>query len=87
MSMGMDDADARQRAEHRVPRPAPVETGAPMRARTWTIAACYRTPADYDIPRLPEWDVSRPETGGVAFAATEDSDPFIRAASPVRVRR
>jgi hypothetical protein len=56
-----------------------------MRARTWTIASCYRDPADYGIPELPDWEVCRPECGGVAFA--DDDEWFIAAAEPTKVRR
>jgi hypothetical protein len=56
-----------------------------MRAREWTIAAAFREPGDYGIPELPGWRVSRPDCGGIAFAA--NGDPFIAAERPTKVRR
>ncbi|WP_251341747.1 hypothetical protein [Haloplanus halophilus] len=60
---------------------------APMRARAWIVASKFCEPADYGVPELPTWAVSRPDGGGVAFAETEGDVPFIRADSPARVRR
>ncbi len=57
-----------------------------MGARVWAIAYRYRDPADYGIPTLPGWTVSRTENGGIAFHAT-DGEPFIRADRPVSIRR
>lgn len=57
-----------------------------MRAREWAIAGAFRDPADYDIPDVPSWRVSRDERGGLAFA-DGDREPFIAADRPVRVRR
>jgi hypothetical protein len=56
-----------------------------VRAREWAIAGAFRTPEDYGIPALPDWQVARPACGGIAFAA--DGDPFISAEHPVPVRR
>ncbi|MFA1610838.1 hypothetical protein [Halobellus rubicundus] len=56
-----------------------------MRAREWAIAAAYGTPADYDIPELPDWHVDRPDYGGITFTAGDDS--FITAERPMKVRR
>lgn len=58
-----------------------------MLARTWVIAARYNDPADYGIPTLPTWTVSRMDDGGIALAANPDADPFIRAEQPVAIRR
>lgn len=58
-----------------------------MRARTWLVAFQYYDPSDYDIPALPAWAVTRPDAGGIAFAADDGEPPFIRAEQPVRVRR
>jgi hypothetical protein len=58
-----------------------------MRARRWVIASRYREPADYGIPALPEWAVRRTEGGGLSFAEDEESDSFVSADDPVRVRR
>jgi hypothetical protein len=49
------------------------------------VADTFGTPAEYDIPELPAWQVSRPECGGIAFAA--DGEPFIAADHPVSIRR
>ena len=57
-----------------------------MRAREWALVDLASDPAEYGIPPLPDWHVSRDEHGGIAFAA-DDSEPFIAAESPVRVRR
>lgn len=57
-----------------------------MRAREWAIAGAFREPADYDIPDVPSWRVSRDDCGGLAFA-DGDREPFIVADRPVRVRR
>lgn len=56
-----------------------------MRAREWAIAGRCRTPAAYDIPTLPEWDVFRPCEGGIGFET--DDTQFIAAENPVTVRR
>ncbi len=63
-----------------------------MRARDWAIAGAFRTPADYDIPAVPDWQVCRPDwqvcrldCGGIAFAT--DDGPFIAAEHPIPVRR
>ncbi|MDF9744387.1 hypothetical protein [Natrinema salsiterrestre] len=58
-----------------------------MLARTWVIAAQYNDPADYGIPTLPPWTVTRTDRGGIALAANADSDPFVRAEQPMTVRR
>lgn len=58
-----------------------------MRARRWVIASLYSTPEEYGVPTLPEWVVRRTEGGGLSLAAAADSDPFLSAERPVRVRR
>lgn len=57
-----------------------------MRARRWCVASCYHAPEAYGIPELSEWSVTR-TSDSVAFAESEDAEPFIRAGNPVRVRR
>jgi hypothetical protein len=57
-----------------------------MRAREWAIVDAACEPAEYGIPELPAWRVSR-EDDGLAFVADGDDEPFIAAESPVRVRR
>lgn len=47
----------------------------------------YQDPADYGVPELPNWAVSKTENGGPALSATADTEPFIRADQPVSVRR
>jgi hypothetical protein len=58
-----------------------------MRAREWAVVDAACEPAEYGIPELPTWRVSRDDDGGLAFAAEGDDEPFIAAESPVRVRR
>jgi hypothetical protein len=58
-----------------------------MRTRRWVIAHHYRDPADYGVPELPEWTVRRTECDGISLAEDDDSEPFISADRPVRVRR
>jgi len=48
-----------------------------MRAREWAIVGTACEPEEHGIPKLPVWQVSRDDDGGIAFAAE----------SPVRVRR
>jgi hypothetical protein len=56
-----------------------------VRAREWAIATAFGTPADYGIPELPGWRVSRPDRGGIALAT--DGEPFITAEHPATARR
>jgi hypothetical protein len=56
-----------------------------MRAREWAIAAEFGEPEDYDIPELPDWHVYESECGRLTFAA--DSERFITAENPVKIRR
>lgn len=58
-----------------------------MRARSWVIAYRYSDPVDHGIPAIPEWDVSRTDSNGLALAADSEPDPFISAEHPRRVRR
>lgn len=58
--------------------------GAEMRARRWAIAA-GQEPSTYGIPERPTLTVC--ECPGLALADGPDSEPFIRAAAPVQVRR
>jgi len=64
-----------------------ADGNAAMRARTWTIAANYRDPADYDVPPLPDWTVIRSDDGGLVVADPDDETACIRADDPVTVRR
>lgn len=68
---------------------ASLDTDRPgeMRARTWTIAARFREPADYGIPSLPAWTVYREGGGGLAFGPADGEEVFIAAENPMRVRR
>jgi hypothetical protein len=68
-------------------RPSERPDWSRMRARTWVIAYCYADPAEYGIPKLPEWNVSRTDSSGLSFAEDDESEPFISAEQPVRVRR
>jgi hypothetical protein len=58
-----------------------------MRARTWTVAAGFHEPADYDIPSLPEWTVYKEAGGGMALGAADGDGVFIAAEEPMDVRR
>jgi hypothetical protein len=58
-----------------------------VRAREWAIVDAVCEPAEYGIPELPTWRISRDDDGGLAFVAEGDDEPFIAAESPVRVRR
>jgi hypothetical protein len=64
----------------------PGEPGA-MRARTWTVAANFHDPTDYDIPPLPEWTVYKEAGGGMALSAEDDDGVFIAAEDPMDIRR
>lgn len=57
-----------------------------MRAREWTIASTYGSPAEYNIPDLPAWRVCRAECGRLELAG-DDEEAFIAADCPVAVRR
>lgn len=57
-----------------------------MRARAWAVAYRYADPEAYGIPALPDWRVVR-DGDGLALAEEGESDPFIRAERPMRVRR
>lgn len=61
--------------------------GSRMQARKWAIAYQYAAPADYGIPELPSWTACRSESNGLSFARDDETDPFISAEHPVRVRR
>lgn len=60
-------------------------TGGRMLARRWTIAACFREPADYGIPTAPTFHTERYESE-VVFRS-EDGTPVLRAKNMVKVRR
>ena len=57
-----------------------------MRAREWTIAGTYDTPAAHDIPPLPAWEASQEPCGRLTLAG-EAEGAYIVAGTPVRVRR
>lgn len=62
-----------------------IRSESAMQARRWAIAAT-REPAAYGIPALPTWN--RIDGGdGVAFAREGETEPFISADDPTRVRR
>jgi hypothetical protein len=62
-----------------------VRSESAMRARRWAIAAT-REPGAYGIPELPVWD--RVDGGeGIAFAREGETEPFISADEPTKVRR
>lgn len=84
----VDGAGAGTGAEATAATAATDATGGGMRARTWSVAANFRTPADYDIPPLPEWTVYR-RGGTLALGAGsgDGNDVFIVAENPVDIRR
>lgn len=63
-----------------------AEAGA-MLARTWTIAANFRTPADYDIPTVPIVPAERSADGTLIVRSPDDSTPVMTVENPVLVRR
>ena len=44
---------------------------AAMLARTWVIAANFRTPADYDIPAAPTFEAERGDDGELILFGSE----------------
>ena len=62
-------------------------SGSRMRARTWVIAHHYHEQEEYGIPAIPDWTVVETDRNGVAFAENDETEPFIRADEPMRVRR
>lgn len=59
-----------------------------MLARTWTIAANFREPADYGIPTAPTFCAEhRSDETLVLFASSDAAEPFITAEGPMTVRR
>lgn len=57
-----------------------------MRAREWTIAGIYETPAEHDIPPLPTWQVCQEPCGRLTLSGDTEG-AYIVAGNPVRVRR
>jgi hypothetical protein len=62
-------------------------TSARMRARTWTIAANYRSPADYGIPTAPTFTAERRADGTLVLLAGEGRELVLTAGRPSAVRR
>ena len=63
------------------------EDGA-MLARTWTIAANFRKPADYGIPAAPTFcGERRPDGTLVLFACPETRESVMTAERSMTVRR
>lgn len=58
-----------------------------MLARTWVIAANYRSPIDYDIPTAPSFTAERSPDGRLVLLAPDGEDSVLIAASPSKVRR
>ena len=52
-----------------------------MRAREWAIVDAACEPAEYGIPELPSWRVSRDDDCGLAFVATATTN---RSSPPSR---
>ncbi|WP_255151540.1 hypothetical protein [Halorarius halobius] len=80
-----DDTDSTTAPTRPAAADETTDSAGAMRARTWTVAANYRDPADYDIPALPDWTVYRDEDGTLAFAS--EGEAFLTARDPVDVRR
>jgi hypothetical protein len=89
--MSDEDGRARSRGEptdaERSTRASASRSASCMHARSWVIAYRYGEPADYGIPALPSWSVRRTDAGGVALAEDDDSEAFVRADAPMKVRR
>lgn len=63
------------------------EDGA-MLARTWTIAANFRKPADYGIPYAPTFPAECHSDGTLAlFRDADSTEPFAIASNGMKVRR
>ncbi|WP_323173558.1 hypothetical protein [Natrialba sp. PRR66] len=58
-----------------------------MLARTWVIAANFRTPADYGIPEAPLFPARRRVDGALMLVGPEDSTPVMTVGETVPVRR
>ncbi|WP_255149312.1 hypothetical protein [Halorarius halobius] len=61
--------------------------GGRMLARTWTIAANYRTPADYDVPEAPTFHGERCDDGTFVLSDSESGETVLTARAPTTVRR
>jgi hypothetical protein len=66
---------------------ADADRAGTMRARTWTIAANFRTPADYDVPTAPSLPAKRRADGTLVLVDPDDSTPVMTVGEPVSVRR
>ena len=64
---------------------ASEDDGGRTRARTWVVAV-YHDPSEYGIPELSAWTVVD-DRDGIALAAGDDAEPFIRGPRPMTVRR
>ena len=62
------------------------ETGT-LLARTWVIAANFRTPADYGIPAAPSFAAERRADGTLVLVEPDDSTPVMTVENPIPVRR
>jgi hypothetical protein len=51
------------------------------------IAGSIKGPADYDIPKLPDWREGCDSEGRLCLSAGHSREPFISAENPVPVRR
>lgn len=58
-----------------------------MRARTWSIAANYRTPREYGIPTAPSFETEPYEDGTLRFLAADGSTVAVLDGEGHRVRR
>ncbi|MFC6765246.1 hypothetical protein [Natrinema soli] len=58
-----------------------------MLARTWVIAANFRTPADYGVPTAPSFPAERRADGSLVLIDPDDSTPVMTVGKTVSVRR
>ncbi|TMT81673.1 hypothetical protein E2L06_17245 [Haloterrigena sp. H1] len=67
--------------------PSSDEKEGQMLARTWVIAANFRTPADYGIPTAPSLPAERRADGTLTFVDPDDLTPLLTVETPVSIRR
>ncbi|MCY4729708.1 hypothetical protein KY092_03930 [Natronomonas gomsonensis] len=58
-----------------------------MLARTWVIAANYRSPADYDIPTAPMFRGERRADGTLVLYGPDGDEKLLSASESATVRR
>ncbi|ELZ16637.1 hypothetical protein C478_02687 [Natrinema thermotolerans DSM 11552] len=58
-----------------------------MLARTWVIAANFRTPADYGVPTAPSFPAERRSDGTLVLIGPDDSTPVMTVGETIPIRR